>query len=69
MKDNDKDLNSKYRMLKVIGIGDFGVVFTAVNKKTNKIVAIKKVINKFLIYTLFRLEKSLKMIFHMPKKY
>lgn len=43
MNDNDSDLNDKYKMLKVIGIGAFGVVFTAVNKKTRKRVAIKKV--------------------------
>ena len=45
MKDNTEELTGKYKMLKVIGIGAFGVVFTAINKKTKKMVAIKKVIN------------------------
>ena len=43
MNDNNKDIIEKFKILKVIGIGAFGVVFTAINKKTKKRVAIKKV--------------------------
>lgn len=70
MSDNNKDINDSYKMLKVIGIGAFGVVFTAINKKTKKRVAIKKVI-KLLVYLsnlLNRFGKYSKTIFHMPRK-
>lgn len=43
MNDNAKDLNENFDIKRVIGIGAFGVVFTAINKKTRKRVAIKKV--------------------------
>ena len=44
MNDNKDDLKGKYKIQKIIGIGAFGVVFSAIDIKTNKKVAIKKVI-------------------------
>ena len=46
MNDNNQDIKGKYHIRRVIGIGAFGVVFTAINKKTKKKVAIKKVPKK-----------------------
>ena len=37
----------KYKITKVLGDGAFGTVFQAVNNKTNEIVAIKKIKQKY----------------------
>lgn len=40
-------IDERYEVIKQVGSGAYGVVASALNKQTNKKVAIKKVINAF----------------------
>jgi serine/threonine protein kinase len=69
MKDNNEDIDAKYKIHNYIGMGAFGVVFSATDKKTKKRVAIKKVNFWHQIYNYLRLDKSFETIFPIQRRF